>query len=463
MRVASTCPDTVLARNGATSPGGQLVTRRRTAAGAKGSRGSGPGSGTWPRPAPNASASPIGNDRQRAIDREAASATAEPEALVLSGWFDSGDGDTPYAATVRFTGRLADVGGKPRARDAFVQEEMIDRVVPGTGPVSITTWVYGLRPGRWAVNAELVRVSTEPGGPVGAARWRLIGARPVHPAAWSWRRWALSVGPEITVKTRWAALAPLARIPAVIPGSYPVLAVLGALVALATQGAILATRGVPVGRSLLVSLLAVAFGLLGAKVWYGALHPEESFIKGGWAVDGFLVVAPIVAVVSLHVFGLPFGAFFDATAPGLFFAIAIGRVGCFLTGCCAGRSTGSRWGFWSSDRRVGARRVPAQLLESAAGLLIGAVSLPLILDHALPIDGLIFVAALAAYAGVRQVLLRLRAERRTSPRSLSLTAGAVVVVLVVVAVMSLVHPAGRPSVAAAPLITKTDGGPTNGS
>jgi phosphatidylglycerol:prolipoprotein diacylglycerol transferase len=123
-------------------------------------------------------------------------------------------------------------------------------------------------------------------------------------------------------------------------------------------------------------------------------------------------VASVVAVAVLLGFQLPIGRFLDATTPGLFFAVAIGRLGCFFTGCCAGRCTRSRWGVWSSDRRVGARRIPTQLLESAAGLLIGVVAAPLVLFDVPGVSGLIFVAAFAAYIVVRQLLLRLRAERR---------------------------------------------------
>ncbi len=381
---------------------------------------------------------------------KAADTAAEPEALVATGWFESGDGSAPYSATVRFTGRRADQNGMPRARDTFVHDEVIDRVLPGSGPVSITTWVYGLEPGEWSVSADLVRVATGVGEAAPSARSRPIANRPVHPAAWSWRRWALSTRQGATLKTRWAMLAPLARIPAVIPGSYPILAVLATLVAVALQSAILANEGVQVGRSLVVSLLAITSGLAGAKLWYKALHPDESLIRGGWAVDGFLVVAPVTAVAAMLVLGVPLGAFLDASTPGLFFAVAIGRVGCFLTGCCAGRVTTSRWGVWSSDRRVGARRIPAQLVESAAGLVIGVASLLPVLGEARPVHGFIFVISLGAYAVLRQAFLRLREEQRRSPRSLPVTAGAVAVVLVAVAVMSHVQAIGAPPVGLAP-------------
>lgn len=69
--------------------------------------------------------------------------------------------------------------------------------------------------------------------------------------------------------------------------------------------------------------------------------PWRQAILGGWAVDGFLVVAPLAAVLPLLTFNLPVGAFLDAAVPGLFFGVAIGRVGCFLTGCCAGRISSS--------------------------------------------------------------------------------------------------------------------------
>jgi phosphatidylglycerol:prolipoprotein diacylglycerol transferase len=431
--------------------GGTLVTRHKTAAPKK-ARGRSVDSGgtvaTTARRVVAPSMPIVGPPGGKA---KAEVAAAELEALVLTGWFDSGDGSAPYSATVRFTGRRADQHGIPRARDTFVQEEVIDRVLPATGPVSITTWVYGLEPGEWSVSADLVRVATGGGEAVPSARSRPIANRPVHPAAWSWRRWALSTRPGPTVRTRLAMLAPLARIPAVLPGSYPILAVLASIVAVSLQGGILANEGVPVGRSLVVSLLAITSGLAGAKLWYKALHPSESLIKGGWAVDGFLIVAPITAVASMLVLRVPLGAYLDASTPGLFFAVAIGRVGCFLTGCCAGRVTTSRWGMWSSDRRVGARRIPAQLVESAAGLVIGAASLLPVLGETRPVHGFIFVLSLGAYAVLRQAFLRLREEQRRSPRSLPLTAGAVAVVLVVVAVMSHAEAIGAPLVGVVPI------------
>ena len=165
------------------------------------------------------------------------------------------------------------------------------------------------------------------------------------------------------------------------------LAIVGFVVALALQAAILSGRDLAVGYPLAASVLALVAGLIGAKVWYAVLHANESLIRGGWAVDGFLIVAPLVAAVTLYAWNIPIGTVLDATTRGIFFAVALGRVGCFFTGCCAGRCTTSRWGIWSSDRRVGARRIPTQLLESGVGLIFGLLSLAVAFADVLPLPG----------------------------------------------------------------------------
>ncbi len=348
--------------------------------------------------------------QRHAIQQEA----PEPEALVVTHWFDPGEEGPPYDATIRLIGRRAGGTGKPGRGDSFTHEEVVAGILPGTGPVSVTSWVYGLQPGEWNVSGEWIRSATQAGSSRPLDHRTRRSAEPLRRAAWSWRRWALSASPDVPLKTRWALVAPLARMPGVLPGSWTALAALGAVVALLTQAVILSNEGLPVGSGLAVSLIAIVVGLIGAKVWHGILHPApwRQSLRQGWSVDGFLVVAPIVAIVLLSLFGLPAGRFLDANAPGIFFAVAIGRIGCFFTGCCAGRCTRSRWGLWSSDRRIGARRIPAQLFESAAGLVIGITGTALVGLRVPGVDGLIFVASFAVYIAIRQVLLRVRAESR---------------------------------------------------
>lgn len=365
----------------------------------------------------------------------------ESEALSVTHWFEAGKDGEPYCATVRFSGRRIGIRGKPTSRDAFAKEETIDGIVPGSGRVSITAWVYGLEPGEWTVTADLLRRARRAGGHRATDHLSRAGAQPLPRAAWSWRRWALENGTYAPVKTRWGPLVRMSRMPAVIPGSWSGLITIGVVVGAAVQAGLLARAGIPVGLALLIDLVALVSGLVLAKLWYLALRPRRSWrqsIGEGWTVDGLLIAAPAVAVAALLAFNLSIGMFLDASALALFFGVAIGRLGCFFTGCCAGRCTRSRWGVWSSDRRVGARRIPTQLLESVAGLLIGVVAILLVVG--LPsTPGTVFVAAVAAYVLVRQFLLRLRAEPHNAKR-VRVTAAAAALVLATTTVVLVTTP-----------------------
>ena len=135
----------------------------------------------------------------------------------------------------------------------------------------------------------------------------------------------------------------------------------------------------------------------------------------GLSSQGLCVGSALVLGAGLVAVRLPVGSVVDAVAPGMFFGMVVGRQGCFFAGCCAGRLTGSRWGLWASDRRVGGRRIPTQLLESLVCLVIGLAGLGLVLGG-LPLkQGSVFVGALATYTLARQLLLPLRSEpRKTS-------------------------------------------------
>lgn len=338
-------------------------------------------------------------------------AGAEREALAATHWFDSGTDGQAYTATIRFRGQRSGVRGKPAPHETFVKDEIVPNVVPGSGPVSVTTHVYGLAPGEWTVTAELLPAAGSAGS--ASSGKRSTAGRTLPRARWSWAGWSLGSAPFQPVRTRWAPTVRLTRQPAVVPGSWSGLVGAGVIFGLVLQSILLAGRQVPIAASLGISVIGLLAGLAGAKAWYVVRHPRvwRDAPGEGWSVDGFLVTLPLVVVAGLLISGIPIGLFLDASAPALYFGVAIGRLGCFLTGCCAGRCTRARWGVWSSDRRVGARRIPTQLLESATGLAIGAVTLVLFLAGSPAPSGLLFVGALVVYSAARRILLGLRAER----------------------------------------------------
>jgi phosphatidylglycerol:prolipoprotein diacylglycerol transferase len=185
---------------------------------------------------------------------------------------------------------------------------------------------------------------------------------------------------------------------------------LGMVIALALQFLIISSDHLSLGPWLTVSLVSILVGIIGAKLWYIVLYRREHRLNG-WCIQGFITGATLAATLLLVMLHMPAGVFLDMIAPGLLVAMAVGRVGCFFAGCCYGRPTAFHWGVWSSDQRVGVRRIPTQLLESVLAGLLGLVVLVAVLGHG-PAGGTYFIAGLAAYILGRQGILRLRAEQR---------------------------------------------------
>lgn len=336
------------------------------------------------------------------------SETVQHEAVVATFCFDADPDHTGSPATVRVTGHRVDQAKHDPTRDRFMRDEIVAGTLPQGGPVSVTARVYGVNPGLWRVGAELSTLSPRPGHP--RPRKPATSASLVRSSAWSWRRWTLVPGSDGPVATCVVPLASVIRTPAVIPFIWPTLVGVGSLIGLVAQ-TWLATRRHPELHGLLpVTLIATVAGIVLAKGWYMALHHKFD----GWCIQGFLLGAPGAVAIAALTGHVPLGPFADTMTPGLFAGMAVGRIGCFFAGCCAGRPTRSRWGIWSSDRRVGMRRIPTQLLECALCLVIGTAALLLVLSDRPYPPGSMFVAAVATYTLIRQGVLRLRSEPRRS-------------------------------------------------
>ena len=331
---------------------------------------------------------------------------ATQQILVVTYWFDPPPQPEPYPVTVRFSGHRVNVKGRMQASDRFVQDETIEQVIPGSGPIALTARVHGINSGEWAVTAQMLKSThvahthrEEENATLAAGSW--------PPNARLWRKWAPSAGSAEPVST---CLSPLARVPGILPGIWGAMVVLGMVIALVLQAVVISADHLALGTWWAVTLVGIAVGIIGAKVWYIVLKRRERLVNG-WCIQGFIASAPVAAAIMLIALRIPVGVFLDVTAPGLLVAMAVGRVGCFFAGCCGGPPTASRWGVWSSDQRVGARRVPTQLLELALALSLGLLTLVAVLLHG-PAGGAFFVGGLAAYTLVRQGILHLRAEPR---------------------------------------------------
>ena len=345
----------------------------------------------------------------------------QAESLPLSYWFEPTAEQAAGPVVIRFSGHRLGTGARSTAQDHFVQDETITGLVPGGGPVCVTARVTGVNAGEWQASAAVVEPARS-GGPGGARRHRTPAA--VHRAAWSWRSRSLAEAPEDAVHT---CPAPFARVPGVIRGIWGVMLLLGFAVALTSLALVSRAVG-DAGPVLVLTIAGLACGAVGAKLWYIVLHRTDGRMEG-WCVQGLVAGVLLTVVLAALIAGVPAGVYLDAAAPGLLVGVGLGRIGCFFAGCCSGRPTAAWWGVWSSDRRLGMRRVPTQLMESALAIALGALALAVILGAG-PAHGGIFLGSLAAYTLVRQAILHLRSESRRSVIGSPLTAAAAAAVVV---------------------------------
>ncbi len=344
-------------------------------------------------------------------------AEMEPQIVAASYWIDTASWTGPTDITVRFSGKqLATDHG---VAETFDRVEEITGIVPDTGRIAVTTRQEVAAAGRWQVTARPVPPKKgKDSGPADTGRAKL------PPAS------------TAVVGTKFGALA---QGPGVHVFAWPALIACGALLAIMIQAILLVRAGLPLWGAVLTDLAACAVGILGARLWFLALHllPLRGLLKAGACIQGFLVGAFATMIIGALAQHLPPGALFDAAAPGLFLGMAVGRPGCFFTGCCYGRPTPTRWGLWSSDRSTLRRRHPVQLYEAAAALLIGTVSLTaVIVSPPESSRGAVFIVAVMAYTIARQLLFPLRTDPHT-PKGRTLTIAACSLVILVAVAASL--------------------------
>ena len=342
-------------------------------------------------------------------------AGADPQGLGLTYWFDAAPDGEPYPVTVRFIGQHAGTTRDQSSADhTFDVQSTVDHVIPGSGRIALTTRLLDLAPGQWQVTAAPVSGTPRPNS--GAS-----GQPTPQPA--------LPNGSATGTTT----FAPVARVraPGVRLGAWPAFVGVGAVMALITQALLAGHHKLPTLTLLVISFVASLLGIVCAKLYYLAGHREQkdNLLLAGMSIQGFALVAIATVLLGSLILGIPVGRMLDVTAPGLLLGMSIGRPGCFFGGCCAGVPTASRWGLWSSDREVGVRRIPVQLIESASSGTIAVAAMLAVLLTYPATGGLIFVGAIAANTFIRQLLFPMREIQRATAHGRTLTMAVTVLVM----------------------------------
>lgn len=169
--------------------------------------------------------------------------------------------------------------------------------------------------------------------------------------------------------TGWGVLPYLHLGPWRLP-SYTLLLTLAFLAG--TAAFLLQARGPRRPGTLAILAAALAGGILGAKLPYlpgnlrlalqGVRDPEV--VLAGRTVIGGMLGGALAVRLAKRWLGLQ-GRRGDTLVPAIALGLAIGRIGCFLRGCCAGVPTSLPWGVDFGD---GVPRHPTQVYESLFAL-----------------------------------------------------------------------------------------------
>ncbi len=133
---------------------------------------------------------------------------------------------------------------------------------------------------------------------------------------------------------------------------------------------------------------------------------------------GFLLACVALSLFARH-HRMPLWHLADFAIPGLAIGHALGRIGCFLNGCCYGRPAGDAFcgiayppGCEPGKLFPGLPLYPVQLIEAAALLILWLVLL--IAYPRRKKDGAVFALYLTLYPPVRFLLEYLRGDERQS-------------------------------------------------
>lgn len=178
-----------------------------------------------------------------------------------------------------------------------------------------------------------------------------------------------------------------------------------------------------------LGLVIVVTALLGSKLLHGLVYwgyysagwgqflREQAVGRGGVFYGGFLL-AVASSAVYIRLTGLPGWPLADCVAPGLAFAQGLGRIGCFLAGCCWGTPTTLPLGVTFTQPLahqitgvpLHVRLHPTQLYEAALVLLAAALAAALRKKKSFP--GQVMLAYVLFYAVARFFLEFLRGDPR---------------------------------------------------
>ena len=177
-----------------------------------------------------------------------------------------------------------------------------------------------------------------------------------------------------------------------------------------------------------LAMFVLIFGWLGGKIMFIIVEFKQFLISPMSVIgsEGFVVYGGIISgIITIYVYckikKMNFFSYIDIIAAAVAINQALGRVGCFLAGCCYGRETDSWVGVVFPEgcmAPAGVKLIPTQLFSAAADICMFII-LCMIINSKKYIKGVPMAVYMTGYAIGRTIIECFRSDARGSVGALS--------------------------------------------
>ena len=225
--------------------------------------------------------------------------------------------------------------------------------------------------------------------------------------------------------------------------TYGVFVALGFTVGILVTIRLGRTQGFTAQQIMDMAFVMMLWAIVGSRAMYVLMnldyfkeHPLDGLKiwQGGLVFSGGLVAVGAAMVWHLRRNRLSFWEVGDLWAPAIALGQGIGRIGCFMAGCCYGRPTNLPWGVIFKDPQTlapqGIPLHPTQLYDFLSGSLIFLILLFVTLKKRY--TGQVFIWFLILHSTARLITERFRGDDRgiIPGTDMTITQGLAVLILI---------------------------------
>lgn len=170
---------------------------------------------------------------------------------------------------------------------------------------------------------------------------------------------------------------------------YGLMLMLGMFIATATTLYTTKKRGLNQTNVIDIICISAFTGIIGAKLLFCIINikdvmakPSIIFANGGFVVYGGIILAILSCFVYSKITNINFLEYSDVILPNVFIAQGIGRIGCFLAGCCYGMEYDGIGHIVFTGSEMAPNFIPlfpTQLTSSAFDIMMGIILIIVVL------------------------------------------------------------------------------------